>query len=487
VRQPSDDRARYYRQLRASLHEVLLPELTSAQAVDTVGLLDRILVEFIVEEEAATALSAEYGARFAEVLEPDQGSPPVTPARFDELRGRAAEVVALTAASTVAEDRQRCHTLGAIERDFLEQVEARRGAVLADGPPEAPVPSADGGCSVSAEQLTAYFRAHLPDSPEVRVERLAVVPGGRSKETILVSLRGTTEFPHQVIVRKDRPVGLLQTRAADEFAVIKAVHDFGGIPVPEPFFVGQADDGLGQGTFLVMECVPGHKAGEFFPDLAAPTEHRADIGRHLAASLARLHALPLDRLAGTGLEVEPAAVTEDSVLAMVEGMVGRINELSGLPCVTVPLAHQWLREHVSDVVPSPRLALLQGDFGFHNTLVDGSRVTALVDWEGATIGPPAREMAAAYAPASALMDWPAFVAAYVEAGGPVEDTDRRAIDYYRVFLSLGGFMTSKSGGHLFRTGAKRDLLTAHSGLDSNFRCARNLARALADAMAAGGS
>jgi methylmalonyl-CoA mutase cobalamin-binding subunit len=44
-------------------------------------------------------------------------------------------------------------------------------------------------------------------------------------------------------------------------------------------------------------------------------------------------------------------------------------------------------------------------------------------------------------------------------------------------------MTSRMGGHLFRTGSKRDLLTAHSGLDSHFRCARNLARALADAIA----
>ena len=35
-------------------------------------------------------------------------------------------------------------------------------------------------------------------------------------------------------------------------------------------------------------------------------------------------------------------------------------------------------------------------------------------------------------------------------------------------------MTSRTGGHLFRTGAKRDLLTAHSGLDSHFRAQRNL-------------
>ena len=44
-------------------------------------------------------------------------------------------------------------------------------------------------------------------------------------------------------------------------------------------------------------------------------------------------------------------------------------------------------------------------------------------------------------------------------------------------------MTSRTGGHLFRTGAKRDLLTAHSGLDSHFRAQRNLARTLRDAQA----
>jgi methylmalonyl-CoA mutase cobalamin-binding subunit len=54
--------------------------------------------------------------------------------------------------------------------------------------------------------------------------------------------------------------------------------------------------------------------------------------------------------------------------------------------------------------------------------------------------------------------------------------------YYRLLAALGAFLTSRTGGHLFRTGAKRDLLTAHSGLDAHFRCARNLARVLADAL-----
>ncbi len=138
-----------------------------------------------------------------------------------------------------------------------------------------------------------------------------------------------------------------------------------------------------------MARVPGAKAGEYFPDLAAPTEHQSDIGRQLAAALARLHSVPLEDLAATSLDLT-ASVTEASLHTAVEGMAARITSLSGPPIVAVPMARQWLLEHVHDVVPAGRLCLLQGDVGLHNLLVEDGRVTALVDWEAATIGPPAR-------------------------------------------------------------------------------------------------
>ena len=114
-------------------------------------------------------------------------------------------------------------------------------------------------------------------------------------------------------------------------------------------------------------------------------------------------------------------------------------------------------------------------------LIVGDRLTALVDWEAATLGPPARELAAVWPTANALMAWADFVAAYRRAGGPAEAVEPPAVMYYRLFFVLGACMTSRTGGHLFRTGAKRDLLTAHSGLDAHFRTQRNLARALKDA------
>jgi hypothetical protein len=91
-------------------------------------------------------------------------------------------------------------------------------------------------------------------------------------------------------------------------------------------------------------------------------------------------------------------------------------------------------------------------------------------------------LAAAWGVANTLMPWADFIESYIDAGGQPEDVDPGAVRYYRVLSALGGFMTSKMGGHLFRSGTKRDLLTAHSGLDSNFRCARNLTRALDDAI-----
>jgi aminoglycoside phosphotransferase (APT) family kinase protein len=232
-----------------------------------------------------------------------------------------------------------------------------------------------------------------------------------------------------------------------------------------------------------MERVRGEKAGEYFPDLAAPPEeYRHAIGTQLATALAHLHAVPLDSLAGTGLNLD-AQVNEASLSAAVNGMAARIGELSGPPVAAVPLARQWLLDHIDDVVPSGPLSLLQGDFGLHNTLVDGERVTALVDWEAATIGPAARELAAAWPAATALMEWPAFITTYCAAGGSSDATDEWAVTYYRVFFGLGACMSSRTGGHLFRTGDKRDLLTAHSGVDAHFRAQRNLVRALADAEA----
>src|ERR1700677_988420 len=271
MRQPADDRALYYRQLRDTIATVFAPELTSATAKDAAGLVDRILAEFIVEEEWAPALSQEVGAEFETLLDEDDvvGDRPstgaVTPERFVQLRRLAADIVADGAASANPAERSHCRQLVDVERRFLERVDELRQAVLDEEPTDAAASPTE--CSVTSDELAAYLRRRFPESPELRVTRLDVVPGGRSKETLLVSVAGTTELPAEVVVRQDRPVGLLATRASDEFAILRAVYDHGGIPVARPFFADDAknlsEDGVGDdsGTLLVMERVQGEKAG----------------------------------------------------------------------------------------------------------------------------------------------------------------------------------------------------------------------------------
>jgi aminoglycoside phosphotransferase (APT) family kinase protein len=482
VRQPADDRALYLRQLRATVANTFLPELASPAAIDAAGLVDRILAECIVEEEWAESLSTQYGAAFEALLHPvpEDATIPVSPERFDDLRRQAALTVSQLADSDATEDQEMCRALVVVERQFLERVDELRKVVLDEGLDHESAPSST-ECSVTSEQLGSYLRTKFPGSPDLAVAALRVIPGGRSKETILVTLTGTTELPPEVIVRKDRPVGILETRAIDEFGIVEAVYLYGGVPVARPYFADELDKSMGGGTLLVVARVAGTKAGEYFPDLGAPTEHQHALGLQFAAALAHLHQVPLASLTSTGLDID-AVVTEGTISAAVEGMSARITELSGPPIAAVPLARQWLLDHVTDVLPAGGLCLLQADVGLHNMLIDGDRLSALVDWEAATIGPPARELAAAWPAATALMPWPEFVDAYRAAGGPAEATDERAVAYYRLFFALGACMSSRTGGHLFRTGAKRDLLTAHSGLDSHFRAQRNLARALAAAV-----
>ena len=106
-----------------------------------------------------------------------------------------------------------------------------------------------------------------------------------------------------------------------------------------------------------MARVEGAKAGEYFPDLAAPpAEHGHPLGEQLATALAHLHSLPLESVAAANLGPGDA-VTAESLTAAVEGMTARIGELSGSPIAAVPLARQWLLDHVDDVTPSTRLCL----------------------------------------------------------------------------------------------------------------------------------
>ena len=157
MRQPAEDRARYYRQLRETVAGTFLPELTSATAIDAAALVDRILAEFIVEEECGDTLSQEFGAEFATLL----GTTRWTWARsrrpsFTSCAHKPLRSLQLRPRVTMRHPRSLCRQLVDVEHRFLERVdELRRGVLAEDIDANRKTSAAE--CSVTPAQLTAYL------------------------------------------------------------------------------------------------------------------------------------------------------------------------------------------------------------------------------------------------------------------------------------------------------------------------------------------
>ena len=298
-----------------------------------------------------------------------------------------------------------------------------------------------------------------------------------------MSLDNTTELPPEFVIKKDRLAGfLLPTHAADDFKVLEVVHAYGGVPCPEPFFA-EHDPALLGGTFIAMGRARGIRAGDQFPEIDSPAEHRHEIMMDFARSLARIHTMPLHLLANSGIDVAPPPLTRERVSETIRAIEAKILETPGDANICVRLACRWLVDNANDGVVTTAPCLNQGDIGLHNTMIEGGRITALVDWELPAVKPAVMELSTLFDTVQALTTWEQFVAEYVAAGGSAESCDLKPLLFYRLQRSVWAYMLTRGMAEVFRNGSRRDIVSANSALDSQFRHARNVARGLRDVTA----
>ncbi|MET0985510.1 MAG: phosphotransferase, partial [Steroidobacteraceae bacterium] len=102
------------------------------------------------------------------------------------------------------------------------------------------------------------------------------------------------------------------------------------------------------------------------------------------------------------------------------------------PSVTMEAAFSWLRENIGCI--GPELSLVHGDCNFRNILLDGDRVSAILDWELAHPGCAAEDLSYIKTDVEKVMSWQEFFAAYLSHGGiPVRDA---AIRYFEVWADV---------------------------------------------------
>lgn len=303
--------------------------------------------------------------------------------------------------------------LSGINERYLGEL-ARRSE---EGASELSAPS-----QLSADQIEAYLKARGAQDWALPVTSVQYMPGGFSKETILISL-GEGAATRDIVIRKiadGQPAEGLE----EEWNAIR----FGwslGLPTPEPlWFEGDASK-LGN-VFIVVGKAPGRNFGDVW---GRSQDVPAEAALELAGALARLHTAEISSFKAPPA---PPMVTKADVAAAIELLTKDNLEFSRdcepLYCGLV----EWLKARIPE--PPQRVTLLHGDIGFHNILIEGKRISAILDWERCHFGDPAEELAYVRPSIEGIVSWEDFLSAYQAAGGQAPNPE--ALHFYQVWQDV---------------------------------------------------
>jgi aminoglycoside phosphotransferase (APT) family kinase protein len=204
---------------------------------------------------------------------------------------------------------------------------------------------------------------------EVEISEPVLLAGGASKEAWAVDAGG-----EQLLVRR-AAVTVMHHHTltlAQEYAVIEAAYE-AGVKVPKPY--GYIADLAGREAFA-MERLEGETIGRRIVRKEELAAARAQLPVQLADELAKIHAIPAERL---------PFLPE----ARLERMVEELDEVDE-PHPAIELGLWWLRENRPPERPS---VVNHGDYRIGNVVVGPDGLVGVLDWEFVHLDDPVRDMA----------------------------------------------------------------------------------------------
>jgi aminoglycoside phosphotransferase (APT) family kinase protein len=217
--------------------------------------------------------------------------------------------------------------------------------------------------------------------PGARVLGVSPLTGGTSSLTFLVELAGVAPGETPVVL-KVAPPGLPPLRNRDvlrQARLQKAVQDAPRPLAPDVFFSDPGDPPEVP-PFMAMNLVPGKCVEPVLSDEAerpAPGVVRARFFDAVRV-LAQLHGIVP---AEVGLADEPAVGLADEVDRWTRAFATLPREMTG----DYERAAKALRASMPAPLPP---AVNHGDYRLGNTLCEGDRVNAVIDWEIWSVGDP---------------------------------------------------------------------------------------------------
>jgi aminoglycoside phosphotransferase (APT) family kinase protein len=205
------------------------------------------------------------------------------------------------------------------------------------------------------------------------VRSVEQLPGGWSRHSYVAMAAPASGGERRYIVRVKPGGAPLETDLGLEYRVYAAL---AGEPLPTPrvHALVEDDDAPFGGPFIVMEHVDGTAPDMYSRDdqaaLARDWEGPRAIAGDMVENLARIHALPSDRL--------PPDVPQLDFRDVVERWREVYEDKRLVRDPVIEEAFDW----VADRAPGePWPGLVHGDYRIGNTLIASGRVRAILDWE----------------------------------------------------------------------------------------------------------
>lgn len=311
------------------------------------------------------------------------------------------------------------------------------------------------------------LRASGAAGARAEVVALTQLEGGWSRHTYVIEVADRERAPEPVrFIARVRPANsVLDTELGHEFALYELLEEE-LLPSPRVYGFEPADETPFAGPFFLMEWLPGETVNVWRDGdrevLADDWAGERGIAEDLVDHLVTIHSVDPGKLAGVAVERD--------FRGTVARWRGIYEEVKLVPDPVVEEAYAWVLDNEPEPIP-PRL--VHGDYRIGNCLVDRGHVSAILDWELATVGDPRFDlgyMALPHnsgrflAPGSKLLgavadrDW--FERRYEAATG--EPVDRSVVDLYAAIGALMLFSIMSTGLALYDAGESSDIRAAWS-------------------------
>lgn len=298
------------------------------------------------------------------------------------------------------------------------------------------------------------------------ITALSRLSGGAIQENWLLDVTfagGSHPGPQAWVLRTDAPSVIATSLGrAEEFAILGVAHG-AGVAAPEPVALCTDATVIGTPFYLMARGAGTAHARRITRDPALAGFGPA-LARQLGGELARLHAIRPPQ-PGLGFLAVPQG---HPALARIARYRADLDELpQGHPVLEFAL--NWLEDHLP---PQGETVLCHTDFRTGNYMVDGGRLTVILDWEFAGFSDPDEDIGWLTAPCwrfgndaltvGGIAGLEDFLAGYETAAG--RRVDRATLPFWQVMAELRWAIIALQQGERCNSGTEITQELALSGV-----------------------